>query len=217
MPQIYPSLLAADQNKLETILKQLDPLVPGFHIDIIDNKFAPNQGLSIETTNTISRLSIKQLWVHIMAQEPESYLEQLAIRADSIVTFHLESHKHASHMIEKIQAKGWLPGIALKPKTGIDEIFPYLSNLYQVLIMSVEPGFSGQAFLPETLAKVDPLVGERNTGSLSFKIAMDGGIGMKNIVEITAKGVDQLAVGSEIFKHPAGIIDAYKLLTTKVG
>lgn len=216
MAAIYPSLLAADQNKLETVIKQLDPLVPGFHVDVIDNKFAPNHGLEIQTINTISKLSIKQLWVHIMAQEPETYLEKLTIAPDSIVTFHLESHKHASRMIEKIQAKRWLAGIAIKPKTGINEVFPFLSKIQQVLVMSVEPGFAGQPFLPETLAKVDPLVGERSTAGLSFKIAMDGGIGMNNIVEIIAKGVDQLAVGSELFNHSAGPVEAYKLLAAKV-
>lgn len=216
MAVIYPSLLAADQNKLETVIKQLDPLAPGFHLDIIDNIFAPNIGLSIETINTISKLSIKKLWVHIMAQEPEAYLEKLTIRPDSIITFHLESHKHASRMIEKIQDKGWLAGIAIKPKTGINEVFPFLSKVQQILVMSVEPGFAGQPFLPETLAKVDPLVGERTTANLSFKIAMDGGIGIKNIVEIAAKGVDQLAVGSELFNHSAGLAEAYKLLAAKV-
>lgn len=216
MATLYPSLMAADQHKLESILQQLDPLVPGYHIDIIDNKFAPNNGMTIEATNTISKLSIKQIWVHLMVEDPESYLEKLTIRPDSIITFHLEAHKHVWQMIEKIKAKKWQVGIAIKPKTGVDEVFPFLSKIDQVLIMSVEPGFSGQPFLPETLAKVDPLVGERATAGFNFKIAMDGGIGINNIVQVAAKGVDQLAVGSELFKHPAGPAETYKLLVAKI-
>ena len=216
MAIIYPSLLAADQNKLETVLQQLDPLVPGFHIDIIDNVFAPNNGISVEKTNILAHLSFKPLWVHLMVTDPESYLEKLKLKPDSIVSFHLESHKHASEMIEKIQARGWQAGIAIKPKSGINEVFPLLAKVQQVLIMSVEPGFSGQSFLPETLAKVDPLVGQRYTADMTFKIAMDGGINIHNIVEIAHKGVDQLAVGSEIFKHAAGPAEAYKILSAKV-
>lgn len=216
MATIYPSLLAADPNKLETVLQQLDPLVPGFHIDIIDNKFAPNNGISVEKTNILAQLALKPLWVHIMVEDPDSYLDKLKLIPGSILTFHIESHKHAGQMIEKIEAKGWLASMAIKPKTGINEVFPFLPKLHQVLIMSVEPGFAGQPFLPETLAKVGPLVGQRQTAGLDFKIAMDGGIGIKNIVEIAAKGVDQLAVGSQIFDPAIGAAEAYKLLAAKI-
>ena len=216
MAIIYPSLLAADQNKLEAVLHQLDPLVPGFHVDIIDNVFAPNNGISVEKINILAQLALKPLWVHLMVADPESYLDTLKLKPNSIVTFHLESHKHVWQMLEKIQSRGYQAGIALKPKTSVNEVFPFLAKIQQVLIMSVEPGFSGQPFLPETLAKVDPLVGQRDTAGLSFKIAMDGGIGINNIVEIAKKGVDQLAVGSEIFDHAAGPAEAYKILSAKI-
>ena len=112
--------------------------------------------------------------------------------------------------------KKWLPSIAISPKTGPTEIFTFLNQIYQVLIMSVEPGFAGQPFLKEMLDKVDPLIGYRDTANLHFKIAMDGGITMSNLPTIIGKGVDQVAVGSEIFEHKAGAAKAYQLLSEKV-
>ena len=217
MAAIYPSLLAADQQHLDKMVKQLEPLAPGFHIDIMDNKFVPNTGISVEKTNAIAKITYRQLWVHLMVQEPESYLDQLLLPPDSILTFHIESHKQSNKMIKKILEKKWLPGIAVKPGTGIDAVYPFLEALYQVLIMSVEPGFSGQPFLENTLEKIGPLVGSRQTAHLNFKIAMDGGITIKNVATIAQKGVDQLAVGSAIFEAKAGPNKAYELFSELVG
>lgn len=216
MALIYPSLLAADPSHLDNLIAQLDPLVPGFHIDIMDKVFVPSSGISVESANKIAKLTIKPLWIHLMVQEPASYLDQLEAPAGSIVTFHIEARTKTPDLIKRIADKGWLPGMAIKPGISINEAFAYLDVLHQVLIMSVKPGFSGQDFLSDTLAKVGPLVGQRQTAGLDFKIAMDGGIDVKNIVEIASKGVDQLAIGSEIFGHAAGAAQAYKLLAAKI-
>ena len=215
MVEIYPSLLAADQTKLDHYVKELEPLCPGFHIDIMDNKFVPNTGISVEKANHFAKITYRQLWVHLMVEEPESYLNQLQLPPDSILTFHIESHKKSSAMIKKILEKKWLPSIAISPKTGVPEIMGFLDQIYQVLIMSVEPGFSGMPFLKEMENKIDPLVGFRNTAQLHFKIAMDGGIGFGNIKELVDKGVDQLAIGSELFNHKLGAAKAYQLLSEK--
>ncbi len=215
MIEIYPSLLAADQGKLDQYIKELSPLCPGFHIDIMDHKFVPNTGISVEKANHIAKIGSPQMWVHLMVEDPESYLNQLQLLPGSIVTFHLESHKQTSKLIKDILEKKWLPGIAIKPKTGVNEVFPFLAELHQVLIMSVEPGFSGQLFLEETLAKVSPLLGFRSTSQSNFKIAMDGGIGIHNIKKVAEKGVDQAAVGSDIFDHKVSVTQAYQLLQKK--
>lgn len=216
MVEIFPSLLATDQQKLDHYVKELEPLCPGFHIDIMDNKFVPNTGISLEKVNHIAKITYRPLWVHLMVEEPESYLNQLNLPPDSILTFHIESHKNSSKMIQMILEKKWLPGIAIKPTTGVSEVFPFLESLYQVLVMSVEPGFSGQPFLKETLDKVGPLVGFRTTSKSHFKIAMDGGISISNIKTVMQNGVDQVAVGSELFEHKAGAAKAYQLLSEKV-
>lgn len=213
MAQIYPSLLAAPENTIDKTIKLLEPLCPGFHIDIIDNQFAPNNGISVEKTNNIAKLTYRQIWVHLMVEDVESYIKQLQLPPDSILTFHIESKGDKKNIINKILEKKWLPSIAINPKTGVDSVFPFLDSVHQVLIMSVEPGFSGQPFLASSLAKIDPLVGYRNTSHLNYKIAMDGGIGVKNLREISQKGVDQVAVGSAILEAKVGPVKAYQLLS----
>lgn len=213
MAQIYPSLLATDENNIDKSIKLLEPLCPGFHIDIIDNKFAPNTGISVEKTNSIVKLTYRQLWVHLMVEDVESHLNQLQVPADSIISFHIETKTDTKGIINKILEKKWLPSIAINPKTTVNDVFPHLESIYQVLIMSVEPGFSGQPFLQGTLAKVDPLLGYRNTNHMNFKIAMDGGIGVKNLREVKEKGVDQIAVGSAILDAKVGPVKAYQLLS----
>jgi ribulose-phosphate 3-epimerase len=148
-----------------------------------------------------------------MVEDVESYIKQLQLPPDSIVSFHIETKTDTRGLINKILEKKWLPSIAIKPKTSVNDIFPFLETIHQVLIMSVEPGFSGQPFLASSLAKVDPLVGYRNTSHLNFKIAMDGGIGVENIREISQKGVDQVAVGSAILEAKVGPVKAYQLLS----
>jgi len=213
MAVLYPSLLAADEHSLDKAVRQLETIAHGFHIDIMDNKFVPNTGISVEKTNALAKITYRQLWVHLMVEEPESYLNQLQLPADSILTFHIESHKQSSKMINKILEKKWLPGIAVKPKTSVGEVFPFLGSIYQALIMSVEPGFSGQPFLEETLDKIGPLLGYRDTSHLKFKIAIDGGISEKNLAKVVQKRVDEIAIGSAIFDAKVGPVKALQLLS----
>ena len=109
MAEIYPSLLAADQGKLDHYIKELEPLCPGFHIDIMDNTFVPNTGIGVEKVNHIAKITYRQLWVHLMVQDPESYLNQLMLPPETIITFHIESHKHSPKLIKQILEKKWLP------------------------------------------------------------------------------------------------------------
>lgn len=213
MALIYPSLLAADGADLNTVVAQLEPYCPGFHIDIMDNKFVPNMGIDISTTNELAKKTFRKLWIHLMVQEPEDYLKQLQLPEGSIITFHIESHKATSKTIKHIIEKKWLPSIAVNPKTGIGEVFPFLGSIYSVLIMSVEPGFAGQPFIPGVLAKIDPLIGLRTTNKMNFKIALDGGINVGNIALLAQKGVEELAVGSALFDAKAGAVEALKMCT----
>lgn len=215
MTEIYPSLLAADSGKIDQLVKELEPFCPGFHIDIMDNTFVPNTGISVEKTNHIATITYRQLWVHLMVEQPELYLNQLQLPAGSLVTFHIESKKSTKSLIKNIIEKKWRAGIAISPKTGVAEIMGFLDTIDQVLIMSVEPGFSGAQFLKETLDKIDPLLGIRQSQSLTFKIGMDGGVDLENIKNIAERGIDQVAIGSGIFKYP-NVAKAYQLLSERV-
>ena len=203
MAYIYPSLLAANPLTLAKTIDLLDgdPLCMGYHLDVMDNHFVHNQGINYQTINEIAKKSTRPLWVHLMVEQPELYLERLRIEPGSIVTFHIESKGHKIDLINRIKEKKWKPGIAINPNTSLESLFPYLALIHQALIMSVEPGFSGQPFFKETITKLGPLFGYRNTSHTPFRIALDGGIGFENIKELAHMGVDDFAVGSAIFDH----------------
>lgn len=214
MATIYPSLYAADLLNIQKEIKQLDPYCEGYHIDVMDNQFVPNLTWGPRVINSISSATERTLWVHLMVANPRDWLDTLMLPPFSILTIHLESStKDIRNIIKHIKEKKWLPSIAIKPKTSVKDVFPLLDDIHQVLIMSVEPGFSGQQFLPNTLKKIGSLVGFRQTSGIDFKIGMDGGIGKDNIALLAEKGVDDLAVGSAIFEQ-SDPIEALQQLKT---
>lgn len=200
IPVIFPSL--ADNHSLKTTIKQLDAHCQGYHIDAMDGVFVPQKTWEPAAINTIEQETLRQLWVHLMVADTKKWLDELTIQASSIVTIHLESNKDIRKTILRIKNKYWLPSMAINPKTNLDVVFPFLADVHQVLLMSVEPGFSGQEFLNDTISKLDTLIGYRQTSGLTFKIAMDGGINKKNIGMLAAKGVDHFGVSSGIFREP---------------
>jgi len=202
MAILYPSLISADVLNLASVLKRLDSCVSGYHIDIMDFNFVPNLTWGPPIVNAIAQATTKQLWVHLMVNNPKGMIKALDLRPDSIVSFHIESYSENKTIINDIQEKRYLPSIAISPKTPVEEILPFLSTIYQVLVMSVEPGFSGQLFLPETISKVDTLVQYKKNHNLNFRIGMDGGINKKNINNLITHGVDDIAIAHAIFGSP---------------
>lgn len=216
MVELYPSLLAADQQNLIQMAQKLEPLCPGFHIDIMDNKFVPNRGISVEKANDLAKVTVKPAWIHLMVENPEEYINILEVNPGSMITFHIESKNDIRKLISAIIEKKWRPGIALNPKTGVDEVFPFLESVDHVLIMSVQPGFAGQLFEASVVDKIDPLIGFRATKKLDFKVAMDGGINESNIRMLCEKGVDMLALGSTLFNAAIGAEKALEFYTKVV-
>ncbi|TET05756.1 ribulose-phosphate 3-epimerase [Candidatus Dependentiae bacterium] len=200
MAVIYPSLIAADLLNLQEEIKKLDPYCQGYHLDIMDNHFVPNLTFGSAFVNAIAQVTYKKIWVQLLVDKPENWIDQFFLPIDSIITFHIESSQEIRRTIDHIKKKKWLPSIAINPKTEVEILFPYLDRLSQVLIMSVVPGFSGQEFLPDVISKVDRLVSYRQTSGLPFVISMDGGINKNNIRMLKEHGVDIFAVGSGIFK-----------------
>ena len=142
----------------------------------MDNHFVPNLTWGPMFLAATSRTTYKQLWVHLMVDNPQDWLDKLTLPSGSIVSFHYETSATEISMINGIKEKDWLPSIAINPKTDVEKIFPFLEHLHQVLIMSVEPGFSGQKFLPEVVSKVEALNGYRATSGFGFTIGIDGGV-----------------------------------------
>ena len=194
MVKIYPSLMAADQLNLINIVQSLSAYCAGFHCDVVNNNF-----LGTATINEIAAIS--NVWVHLMIDNPISFYEQLVLQPDSLVSFHIESGIDLFEAAKIVREKKQRLSIAISPKTPVTSIVPFLNIVDQVLLMSVEPGLSGQPFLTNIFKKLDELVACRQNSGGSWRIGIDGGINANNIVQLSAQGVDDCAIGEGIFKH----------------
>lgn len=203
MAIIYPALNGTDITSIRSSLEKLDPVVQGYHIDVMDGVFVPNMTWGVAGVNVIASQSMRTAhWVHLMVIDPLLYVPSFLLAGGSIVTFHIESECDPKSVIDFIREKKYKPSIAINPKTAVEKAFPLAHLVDQILIMSVEPGHSGQDFLPEVVKKIELLAGYRATSSLNFRIGIDGGITAKNIKSLAEKGVDDFAVASAVFASP---------------
>ena len=208
---IYPSLISADILNLQQAIKTLEPHCDGFHIDVMDWHFVPNLTWGPMFVNAIDAKTDKPLFVHLMIENTYPFLDRLKLRDKDTVSFHIEEVSDMKKMINRITEKNWLPSIAIKPNTPLEKIFPFLPLIDTALLMSVEPGFSGQRFIPDSIDRLESLVNYRDKHNLAFKISMDGGINKDNIKELVQKGVDQVGIAAGIFDYEDPI-EALKLL-----
>jgi ribulose-phosphate 3-epimerase len=213
MVKIYPSLMAANLVNLEKDIKILEKYCYGFHLDIMDFHFVNNLTFGPDTVNAIRKCAENVLWVHLMVESPEKYLPLLSLQKDDIISFHYEalSEKEIFDFLKKIRAVNLKAGLALNPKTPIEVIKPFFNNFDQVVLMSVEPGFSGQKFLSESIKRLKELYYLRDEHELNFSIAMDGGINLKNYKDLINNGVDEIALGGAIFntRDPASSLKTF--------
>lgn len=200
--KIYPSLISADLLNLVSVIKQLEPECDGFHIDVMDFHFVPNLTWGPSFINAIAQATKKQLWVHLMIENNEAFLDKLQLRANDMVSFHIESVKSAKNFINDLQKKKLIPSVAVKPKTDLNKLFEVINGLPHVLLMSVEPGFSGQQFLESSVDRLTQLNDYRKKQNLQFRIGIDGGITKKNIASLAQLGADDFAIASAIFDKP---------------
>ena len=192
MIKISPSILAS-KNRIESVLKLNETKADYLHIDAMDGIFVPNTQMKIDEINVLEKHSNIPLDVHLMIDDPEVYIDKLENKNIEYITIHVEINKDINHLINKIKKYGYKVGLSVKPKTNIIEILPYLDKIDLVLIMSVEPGFGGQKFMPETLEKAKQLKNYKK----DLTIEIDGGINATNINDIK-KYVDIAVVGSYI-------------------
>lgn len=210
MVNIYPSLMAADQLNLEKEIQSLSPYCAGFHLDVVNNNF-----LGTATINAIAAKS--NVWIHLMIDDPIAFYEQLKLKSDTLVSFHIESGIDFFEAAKIVREKKHRLSIAISPKTPVASIVPFLHIVDQILLMSVEPGRSGQQFLPSTFNKLDELITLRREHKGLWKIGVDGGINATNIVQLAEHGVDDCAVGSGIFQQQNSVDalqELHKLITS---
>jgi ribulose-phosphate 3-epimerase len=215
MKPIYPSLIAADLLNIGTTIETFNRICDGFHVDIMDNHFVPNLTWGTAFANAIARASRQPTWVHLMVDNPEEWLDALELTPGSTLTFHFENSSEKNQLIRRIKEKNLRASIAINPKTPVEEILPIAHLVDQIVIMSVEPGFSGQEFIENSIAKIEPLIQLRVKQKLDFTIAMDGGINATNIHQLSQKGVDEFAAAKAIFgaSDPVAAYEKLKKLT----
>lgn len=196
---------------LQSVIEQLEPYSAGFHIDIMDNHFVPNLTWGAAMTNAIAKTTKKPLWIHLMVDDPTTWIDKFITPQDSIITIHIESQGNIKDVLQNIKKKDLKAGLAINPNTTLESINDYLPIIDQLLIMSVEPGFSGQKFIENSIKKVEKAVQLKNEHNYNYKVALDGGIDKNKIQLLKNKEITDFAVGSALFKQH-NIIEAIKQL-----
>ena len=198
---LAPSLLAADFTKLGEQIKETENAGAQYlHIDVMDGVFVPSISFGMPLIESIRPVSSQFFDVHLMIVDPEKYIEEFVRCGADGITFHLEAAKDPQAVIDKIHQCGAKVGISIKPGTALEEVFPYLEQIEMVLIMSVEPGFGGQPFIPEAYDRIRRMREYIDSHGLSVKIEVDGGVGKKNVREVMKAGADVFVAGSGVFR-----------------
>ena len=210
---ISPSMLSADFGNLERDTRMIDrSRAEWVHIDVMDGVFVPNISFGFPVMKPIRQATSKVLDVHLMIIEPEKYVEQFVKAGADYVTFHVEATEQADKCIELIHAAGAKAGVSIKPATPTSVIKELLPKVELVLVMSVEPGFGGQSFMPISIDKVKELAAMREEMGLDFIIEVDGGINNVTGSQCVRAGADILVSGSYIYNN-----DAYQAIQALKG
>ena len=201
MIKISPSVLAADFTKLGEELADIERAGADMvHLDVMDGVFVTNISFGLPVIEALRKKSNMVFDVHLMIVEPEKYVERFIDAGADVVTFHHEATNDTAAVLKMIREKGAKAAVSVKPNTPVEEIYPYLEFCDMVLIMTVEPGYGGQALIPETLEKVRKLKAEIEKRGLSVDIQVDGGINEKNASDAISAGANILVAGSAVFK-----------------
>ena len=211
--RIAPSVLSADFGRLAEEVRAVDAAGADYiHVDVMDGHFVPNLTIGPVVVAAIRKATKLPLDVHLMIESPERYIDDFARAGADIIGVHAEACVHLHRVLQQIRAAGKRASVTLNPATPIEHVRHVLGDVHQVLLMSVNPGFGGQAFIPVVLEKAAALRAELDARKLDVDIEIDGGIKPDNIAAAARAGVDVFVAGSAIFEAPdyAAVIDALK-------
>ena len=200
MYKLAPSLLAADFKNLSRDIGLVEEAGAHYlHIDVMDGVFVNNISFGIPVIKSIRGISSMVFDVHLMIVEPERYIEAFAEAGADIINVHAEACRDLSGAFKRIRALGKIPAVTVKPDTDISVIYGALPEADMVLIMSVEPGFGGQKFIPRTLPKAEQLAEYAAKNGYETEIEIDGGINLSNVSDALSAGVNIIVAGSSVF------------------
>ena len=201
MIKISPSVLACDLSRLAKEVEEIHSAgADMIHLDVMDGVFVTNISFGLPVIKCLRKNSKAFFDVHLMITEPEKYIERFITECGAdLISFHLEATNVPDECIEIIKKHGKKAAITVKPKTPIETVYPYLDKCDMVLVMTVEPGYGGQALIPECLDKVKELKEEIERRNLSVDIEVDGGINTENAKDAIKAGANTLVAGSAVF------------------
>ena len=202
---LSPSILAADFKVLGQEMKKTEENGAAYiHFDVMDGMFVPSISFGMPVLASIHDATEQFMDAHLMVQEPIRYVEAFQKAGADYVTVHLEACEDVKTTLDKIHACGMKAGLAVNPETDVKELVPYLEDVEMILIMSVHPGFGGQAFIPESLDKIREVRAMLNEKNLETDIQVDGGIYVENVREVLDAGANVIVAGSAVFRGDAG-------------
>jgi ribulose-phosphate 3-epimerase len=200
MGKIAPSILSADFTRLGEEVKAVEKAGADYiHIDVMDGHFVPNITIGPLIVKAVRRVTKLPLDVHLMISDPDSFIDEFAEAGADIITVHAETVNHLNRTLNYIRKKGVKPGVSLNPATTLDCLEYLLDDLHMVLLMTVNPGFEGQKFIPVVVPKIKRLREEIDKRGLNVEIEVDGGISPGTIRQVSSAGASVFVAGSAIF------------------
>lgn len=210
MLELSPSLLSADFTNLKSDIEVLDKSgVKYLHLDVMDGMFVPNISFGPMIIKQLRPLTNMVFDVHLMIEDPDRYVQSFKDAGADILTVHYEACKHLHRTISYIKSLGMKAGVSLNPATNIDVLDYVLEDLDLVLVMSVNPGFGGQSFIPSALDKIKNLKEKIKERNLNVIVEVDGGVKTTNVKDVVEAGADLIVSGSDVFADKENRIKAY--------
>ncbi|MDN3312127.1 ribulose-phosphate 3-epimerase [Microbacterium oryzae] len=201
-PRVNPSILSADFVNMQADLERI-AAADFVHVDVMDNHFVPNLTFGPQMVERVQQTSPVPLDVHLMIDDPDRWAPGYAELGAASVTFHLEAAADPIALARRLREIGSRAGVALKPSTAAESLYEHLHEFDQILVMTVEPGFGGQSFMPETMPKLRALADEARRREADVWFQVDGGISSSTIAQAAEAGADTFVAGSAVFGAPS--------------